>query len=328
MYFVGLDGGASSTKCLVTNSKGKISGFGQSGPSNHLHGEKGIARLKQALRGSIGEAIKGLDKSSLNTICLGLTGVDSTGPNRDLVMDIVAEIIPVENIILKEDIKIALAGASTNQQGIVVYAGTGTNAYGIDERGKKVNVGGWGYIIDDKGAGYDIGCRALRESFRYFDGRGRSTTLMDSIKNHFDCETAQELKRTIYQDDGLPRQEIAALSTIVKEEADKGDSAAQTILEQAGSDLSELAITALDKLSTARTNLPVYRAGGVFNAGHWLLDSFKKEIHEEFPEIEILRPKFPPVCGALFLALDSTNQEIDENFLNSLRTGLKDLPIS
>jgi len=327
MYFLGLDGGASSTKCLVADEKGEVVGFGRAGPSNHLHGEEGVARLKRALRGSINEATEELNGNSLDTICLGLTGVDSTGPNRELVINIVKNIIQAKNVILEEDIKIALAAASINQPGIVVYGGTGANAYGKGREGNEVNVGGWGYIIDDKGAGYDIGRQALRKSFRYFDGRGRKTSLLKKIKAHFDCETAQELKRTVYRDDGLPRQEIASLSTIVKKEADQGDPAAQNILKQAGVELSQLALTALRELCPEES-LPVYTAGGVFNAGHWLRDSFRKRVSEEFPAVNIMKPEFPPVCGALFLAMELSEEDTSEAFLNSLRKGIKDLPVS
>ena len=44
---------------------------------------------------------------------------------------------------------------------MVVIAGTGSIAVGVDADGRTARAGGWGHILGDEGSGYDLGHRGL-----------------------------------------------------------------------------------------------------------------------------------------------------------------------
>jgi len=325
MRIVGVDGGQSSTRCLVVDEHGHMLGHGRGGPSNHLHGERGVARLRQALATVFAAAFPGEMHPEVTSICLGMTGVTRGEQTQQTVEEIVREYVLPEHIYVCGDMEIALAGAAVLGPGILVYAGTGANTYGVDENGREVRVGGWGYLIDDEGAGYDIGRQALKWVFRAEDGRGQPTLLREKLLAHFGCATLGDLRRKVYKDDGLPRSEIAALARLVSEAAAEGDTVAQSILAQAGQILAETAVTAIRKMGKQDQPITVYPAGGVFNAGSWIMMPFITVLRCNVPHARVAFPRFPPVAGAVFLAMRALGINPDERFLNCLFQELEEI---
>jgi len=112
---------------------------------------------------------------------------------------------------------------------------------------------------------------------------------------------------------------------LVTEAAEEGDRVAQSILAQAGRNLADTAIAALRKLGKNNQRFPVYLAGGVFRAGHWILNPFTQTLRQGAPLAEIRFPRFPPVAGAILLALRSLNIQPNEEFLQNLKRGLGEI---
>jgi len=322
---VGVDGGQSSTRCLVVDERGHVLGHGRGGPSNHLRGGRGTARLRQALATVFAAALPGEVHPEVAGICLGMTGVTRGEQTQQIVEEIVREYVSPEHMYVCGDMSIALAGAAVLGPGVLVYAGTGANTYGVDESGPKVRVGGWGYLIDDEGAGYDLGRQALKWVFRAEDGRGRPTFLREKFLAHFGCATLRDLLYKVYEGDGLPRPEIAALARLVGEAAAEGDAVAQSILALAGQTLAETAVIAIRKLGKQDQAITVYPAGGVFGAGSWIMKPFITALRSGAPHARVASPRFPPVAGAVFLALRMLDINLDERFLDRLSQGLEEI---
>ena len=134
------------------------------------------------------------------------------------------------------DAIIALAGGTMGKPGIVVIAGTGSIAFGVNEEGKRARSGGWGYVLGDEGSAYYIGLKALNSVTRAEDGRGQPTLLSQAIFDHFSIDSVDGLVRLAYID-GFDRIDGADLSVIVAEAAEEGDETALRILWQAGAEL-------------------------------------------------------------------------------------------
>ncbi|MGC9529332.1 MAG: BadF/BadG/BcrA/BcrD ATPase family protein [Candidatus Bipolaricaulaceae bacterium] len=319
---VGVDGGATSTKCLAVDETGAVHGYGRGGPSNHLHGQRGVQRLRSALQGALEAALGRAGRPRVASLCLGMTGVARGRPSAAIVEQVAADYVAADHIQVYNDLEIALVGASLGQPGVLVYAGTGTNTHGVNDAGERVRVGGWGYLIDDEGGGYDIGRQALKWAFRALDGRGRPTVLCDKLKDHFGCHSMTGVRERVYQDDGLSRPEMAALALLVWQAAEEGDPVAREILAGAGSRLAETALVAIRKLNMKGRPVDVYPAGGVFRAGRWVLEPFTAALSRAAPLATVRPPRFPPVVGAVLLALRPLDTQPDSRFLNRLTTGL------
>jgi N-acetylglucosamine kinase-like BadF-type ATPase len=323
--YLGVDGGATSTKCLLLDKKGKVIGYGRGGPSNHVYGDKGIQRLRTALKDSIEGAISDAEGVEVDSAGFGMTGLKQGSRSKKIVLDLASDYLTFREASVVEDIKIALAGATTEGVGVIAYAGTGANTYGRDGQGNEVKVGGWGHIIDDKGAGYDIGRLALRSAFRSLDGRCPDTVLTEKLKDHFDCRTMRDVRDEVYKNDGLSRPEVGALAKLVYEGAEGGDRVCQNLLGEAGETLAETVTVALEKLSPIDRGFPVFRSGGVFNAGSWITEPMNDRISEQFPGVRMLEPRFPPVAGAVFVGMRELGIKPDQDFSRKLTAGLEKL---
>ena len=62
------------------------------------------------------------------------------------------------------------------KNGMVLIAGTGSVVF-VRNNEKIVQIGGWGYLLDGAGSGYDLGCRGFCAVLRDYDGRGPNTLL-------------------------------------------------------------------------------------------------------------------------------------------------------
>ena len=88
-------------------------------------------------------------------------------------------------ILVVNDALIALQAGVGDAPGIVIVSGTGSIAYGRNDRGEASRAGGWGYVLGDEGSGYWIGRLALRAVVRHADGRGRATSLTPRLLDAF-----------------------------------------------------------------------------------------------------------------------------------------------
>src|SRR5262249_13889324 len=147
---------------------------------------------------------------------------------------------------LVTDARAALEGALDGKQGVVLIAGTGSIAMGMNAARHVERSGGWGPTLGDEGSGYDIARQALKAVIASFDGRAPKTVLTDRICEQFGIETAKDLPGVIYSGDHNGDSEsvaIASLARLVAEAATEGDEVARDILARAGKDLGELAVS-------------------------------------------------------------------------------------
>ena len=306
VYVLGVDGGASSTRALIGTTDGELLGFGRAGPSNHLQGEAGRRRLRNALTGSITAALEqsGVDPAAIDACWLGMTGTWGDPDDHALITRITRELVGCPNIAVGGDVHAALVGASAGQPGVIVYAGTGSIAYALDGDGNAHRTGGWGYLIDDEGGAYHTGRAALTAAFRAADGRGRPTSLHDMLQRHLEVTSLDAVRRRVYVDDGMDRPAIAGMARLVASAARQGDAVAVAILADAAHHLADLVSTTVRKLPAGEAGRhPVFIAGGLFDAGAPLVDAFEADVRRAYPDAEIRRPVFPPIVGSFITAL-------------------------
>jgi N-acetylglucosamine kinase-like BadF-type ATPase len=210
--------------------------------------------------------------------------------------------LPISEITLETDARVALAGATGNRAGVVIIAGTGSIACGINSRGRFARAGGWGPAMGDEGSGSYIGRRALESVLMSYDYRGEPTSMMEPILRHFGVSSPPELPPVIYDDPESAMREIAQLSKIAVEAAREGDKVAREILKDAAKALAVATIAVIEQLRMERDEFQVAYVGGVFEAGELILDPLREEIHGFAPRAEVAPPIDPPVIGAARMA--------------------------
>lgn len=311
---IGVDGGQSTTLTVLARENGEILSSAVTGPVNHIHEPGGLERQYNTLHTGYEQVMQaaGLPLEAVACAFLGVTG------SGDL--DTIRRAVPAEILTVQGDLPIALAGAIPDLTGCVVLSGTGSAAYGQNEAGETLYVGGMGYFAGDEGSGYDIARRGIQAICQADDGRGPRTALSAAILAHFACESLKQLHRKIYSGE-LTRDMLATASAVVGRSAAQGDPVSIEILRQAGLELGKAAAAVVTRLGQLDRPVPVAPVGGVFHAGGYVIGPMISTVWEKNPQAYVVTPRYVPAIGAVLMALRSLKVEIGEQvFANLDRT--------
>lgn len=296
-YFLGVDGGQSSTRACIGDETGRVVGVGSGAPCNHASGAEGrakfVAAIQSCLRSACAQAGLNLDSMRFASACLGFSG----GPAGK--EGILSEILPSYRTLVTDDARIALAGATGGEPGLVVIAGTGSIAFGRNSDGRTARAGGWGYLFGDEGGAFWIARQALRAALRWEEGWGVPTSLRARLLDATGARNMNDLLHRCYTPEfGRPR--VANLALLVNHAAESGDPRALEILDAAARELALLAVAVRGQLfATGETTLVAY-SGGVFGS-RILLRRFRDWMASE-PRVRMMPPVCDPVTGALLEA--------------------------
>jgi N-acetylglucosamine kinase-like BadF-type ATPase len=299
-YFLGVDGGQSSTTALVGDEHGRVIGEGRSGPCNHAGAAEGREKFVRALSACVSEALTNggvahtkIGEVRFESACMGFSG----GPaDKDALA---REIVVAEKYSITHDALIALVGATGGEPGVVVIAGTGSIAFGRNAGGRTARAGGWGYAFGDEGGAFDLVRKALRAILRFDEGWGPPTALRDALLGATGTGDANDLLHRFYTDE-FPRARIAAFAALVNEVAMSGDAVARDILSGAAQSLAAIAAAVRGQLFSDAEVVTISHVGGAFRSAV-LLERFRMlvELHDGN---RAAVPKFSPAAGALIEA--------------------------
>lgn len=306
-YFVGVDGGGTKTRAIVTNESGQLLGEGQGGAANpHRVGWKdAVANIADAVRQALRQAR--LSEAQIAAAGFGIAGV-SHPIHYHTMQDALERALDIEHMELVTDAKAALTGALDGKPGVIVIAGTGSIALGVNAAGEEARSGGYGPTFSDEGSAYDISRRALKAIAAACEGRAPETRLSERFFRELGIASATDLPSVIYTEDARPAK-IAALAEVVAEVAQAGDEVARQILAEAGAELGQLAVSVIQRLGLEGERFRVAFVGSVFNAGDSLFEPFRRAILAVAPRAEISEPVHPPTMGAVKLAQMMFEQE-------------------
>lgn len=293
-YVVGIDSGGTKTVGLLADEHGKVLAKARGGGANLvIHGELSVEKV-------LYQVIEDLESPGpIDAICLGMAGVDRD-EEKELIRGLLRRLGLRKTVRIVNDALIALVAGAPEGIGIVISAGTGSIAYGVDPNGETARSGGWGYLLGDEGSAFWLGHAAVRQGIRAVDGRGPATTLFDRISQRLELDVPDGLVKWFY-DQELSRDRVARLASLVEEAADDGDVAANSLLDQAAQHLARAA-RAVDRKLTFTESYPLVLAGGVFRACPSLYERVESNL--DLPKAEVVRLDKEPATGAVTLALE------------------------
>jgi N-acetylglucosamine kinase-like BadF-type ATPase len=304
-YFLGIDGGQSSTIAMIGDAMGKVVGWASAGPCNHVAAAEARARFLGVMRACLAQASThaGLDspRPHFRSACLGMSG----GPGDKAAL--LNELIDAEHIIVTHDARIALAGATAGKPGVIVIAGTGSIAFGENAAGETARAGGWGYIYGDEGGGFDIVRQALRAVLSEYEGWGPRTALTPTLLEATGTANANEALHRLYTPE-WPRSRVAALAPLVDQIALAGDPVAVAILNNAAHQLAMLAGAVRRQIWREDEHSALSWAGGVFNSP-MALERFRI-LAELEGTVTACPPQHSPAVGALSIAWKSAGLNV------------------
>lgn len=165
--FLGLDGGGTGCRAVLTDAEGAVLGRGEGRPANVMSDPEGAVA---ALRACAAAALGDHDPAQVTAV-LGLAGANTSNAAEWL-----PPLLSFGRVRVVQDAQTAAAGALGVEDGIVAAMGTGS-VFIRQLGGEVVTIGGWGPILGDEGSGNWLGRRFLAHVLRASDGLAAETPL-------------------------------------------------------------------------------------------------------------------------------------------------------
>lgn len=299
-YFIGLDGGGTKTKCVITDYDCNPIYECIGGPSNFLI--IGTEKVSENILALILESINHvkIKQNEVSSIFIGTTGAGRESDAMKLKNDFLnfssskGYNFPLFNV--DSDARIALEGAFSGKTGALLISGTGSVIFGKDKNKIIHRVGGFGRLLGDEGSGNTIGRKGLNQVARFFDGRGDKTVLSELLKRDFGIVDSAQLISEVYRNNF----DIAAFAPLVIEAAQNGDKIAEKILEKESDELL-LHVEAIYKLINEQ-ELKLCLVGGTIATDNYYTKKFQIKLKNKLPYVKIVKAEYPPELGAAFMA--------------------------
>jgi N-acetylglucosamine kinase-like BadF-type ATPase len=294
-YLMGIDGGGSTVRVVIVTPDLEVHGQGQGPTANPsvVGADTAAQTIQTAMRQAIQSA--GLEPDQIAAAGIGVAGA-AAHHSAAWLRQVVGNVLAQAQVVPSADFEIALVGALGQRRGVLVLAGTGSLAYGVNSAGESALVGGWGYLLDDAGSGYWIGLHGLAAVARASDGRGPATTLTGGLLAALGLSEPLELIRWLYRAEAARTREIAQLAPLVLDQAAGGDSIAQQIVTQATDELALAAHTLIRRLDMETPGIAF--AGGLLAEPNPLSTALCARLGLDAIPV----PRYSPVIGAALLA--------------------------
>jgi N-acetylglucosamine kinase-like BadF-type ATPase len=326
LYIVALDGGKTRTVCAILDAKGNILSYSSGrGIGTSLLDSRAV---ELNLRNVIFDALK---HSSLGIEDIGVASFTACDiDTEELTKGMRKRILKLGfkgKVLLEPDYVGAYYVATHGKPGIGVIAGTGSIAYGENGHGKRARAGGWGWFIDDEGSGIWIGVKALNAFARAYDGMDEETSLLRMICKELNLRHCLDLVNIAYRNGNADVSLASRIAPLVDRAAEKGDSQAIEILQQAARELSLMVLTVSRKLGFGGDAYTVGCIGSVFKS-KVVLGNFKEMLQREAKTVEFRGPyvDYLPLMGPVTMAFkESQGSSSFETLLKTINGNLNDI---
>ena len=320
----GIEGGATKSQLILLDGSTMRQLAIIDGPSSNIcqMGTEETCKLLQKMVKE-GLAKAGLPaETKLKSLGMSLSGCEREEDNV-AVEECMAGMVSGTVYAVASDTQGTLATAS-GQGGIVLIAGTGSNALLVNPDGSTSRCGGWGHLIGDEGSAMYVATKAVKTLIDHEDNKVKApsdiTVLKAAVFKHFGIKDRFDIIPHCYSN--FSKAQFAGLCRLIAEGADAGDALCSSILEENGHQLAaHLLAMAPDiktELLTAEGGLPVVCIGSVWKAWKHLKDGFMAELtnrsNGKIKEIQLLQLKVPAAVGASYLGADRAKLNVKKSY--------------
>lgn len=316
--YIGIDGGGTKTAFVVIDEKGKILAK-KNAPTIHIR-QQSKENIKKIIFETIDNMLEELGKTraDIDYLFAGVPGSGDLPEVPHVFEPIFDELVGKDKYTYKNDAVAGWAGSQAAKSGVNMVLGTGAIAFGMDYKGNEARSSGWGPYCGDQGSGYWLGREAIMLFGREADYRAKRSHLYDLVREKYNLDDDLDFI-TIIHDLNDNRTEIAKLSVLLTEAANKGDEEAIKIFEKAATEVVEsihAVITQLDFEDDEK--IYISYSGGVFNVGELLTKPIEDELLKD-SRIEKMDAILDPTSGAALMALKYAGVEITDDIVENLK---------
>ncbi len=302
-YFLGVDIGGTKSHALIADEQGNALGFGIAGAGNHE--SVGYDGLRLTLQSITQRALAnaGITKEQITSAGFGVAGYDWPS-ERQPTLEAIQSIGLSAPIELVNDTIIGLLAGASQDWGVAVVAGTGTNCWGWDKNHNVGRVTGIGF--GEHGGGGSLVSQALSAIAWEWTKRGSKTLLSPMFLEQVGAKDIPSLFEGI--ETGI--YDIGSdYAPYVYKVALMGDQVAQSIIQWAGTELGYTVLAVIRQLGIQELEFEVVMVGSLFEIGEMMIEPMRKIITSEAPQVRLVRLSSPPVVGGVLLAMDQVGIE-------------------
>ncbi len=292
-YFLGIDGGGTKTKFVLTDINGNI--------------------INELVLGGCNPTVIGIENCA-NLFYTGITQICQNIPTEKVSVFIGAAGCGIESnkkaiyerlshmnfssLAVDRDSENIIAAGLLGKDGVVAILGTGSVIFTSYNRVQH-RIGGYGHFIGDTFSGSELGRACLEAVFGQLEKSGPATMLTEKVTAKIGTDISKILS-DLYK---VGKSYMAELAPFVFEAADKGDAVATDILNRNIKKFASQLSSALAMLPQNR-RFPIILAGGITNFADRFAEKLKNEITaSNLADIKILDTE--PVMGAVMLAAEN-----------------------
>ncbi len=299
VYYIGIDGGGTKTEAVLTSAEGQVMAraLTQATNPNDVGVDASVSRMTYLAEQLLSQT--GVDPAQVYLFA----GISGALNHKDRLNQDLKKALPaVAGVEIGSDIVNLMYAELPLGDGACVICGTGSACF-LRCEDQLYRIGGWGYLLDSAGSGYDFGRMALEYALKAYDGRGRQTLLTELLAARLG-KPVQDALSDIYAQ-GKPY--IASCAPAVFKAAAMGDEVAEEIMQINAGALAEMIDTAVKKReSLGRPTLdplPV-ALGGSINQKEAPAWTERIKDHLTYPEqVSLAVAEVPMVVGAALKAM-------------------------
>jgi len=265
-----------------------------------------LRSLKRSLAKIATRAVDVFGRSDFSIVSAGLTGISREREEYRVAVDAFRAVFKSSSAIIHNDISTTHAANFRGMAGIILHAGTGAFAFGMDPKGRSMRTGGWGYLLGDEGAGFGIGLAGIRAAIRACEGTGEDTALKEELLPAMGTRRLDQLKSVVYNR-SFQRKQIADFSRAVFDRAEQGDPVARGIVAQGVRDMVNLITPIVENLDFA--SFPVVLTGALYGRVNSYFECTKEAIVERYGQgVNVGRGTGSTLDGALWIGLEALKE--------------------
>ena len=325
VLYGGVEGGGTHSTTILLNQEGEEVAMVE-GPSTNIY-QIGLEETCSRIRSMVTEClvVGGYPESTvLEGLGLSLSGCEREETNTSLVAMMVNNYPGLARHYEVCSDTVGTLYTASDDGGVVLIAGTGSNALLVNPDKSVFRCGGWGHYLGDEGGAWWIAHRACKVYFDHLDNMENAVadinTLQQVIFTHFNIRDRFGILEHCY--DKFSKAYFASLTVKISEAAFAGDDLCRWLFREAGKKLGRH-IRALDNniskdLREAEGGLNILCVGSVWKSWELLKTGFMEGLKDMtgkpcLAEFTMVKLSVSMATGAAYLGAKAAGTLIPRN---------------